>query len=441
MSRLGNDTFLRRWAHISSLALILLALGRLRSVAAPHDFRIEPVPDWTTPIDVKEYENPLEKLASGVFILLLDTEINGATGERFFHIAEKFLSSTGVEANSRLSFNFDPSYQQLVLHKIVLHRKGMDLDQLNRDKIRIIQQEKELDRLIYNGALTALLFLEDVRVGDWIEYAYTVRGRNPIENGHFYDVLQLRWPFPTQLENYRLLWPLASKPLWVQTSGDAGRNRKITDRFYEYHWQWENRQALESEDFIPPSVVPYPLVHFTDYQTWTEVANWAENSYRLPKVSDELHQKILAIREENTTDEQRIVKALQFVQDGIRYLGIESGINSHQPTDPSIVFVRGYGDCKDKVLLVCTILRLLDVRASPVLVSNRFRGRVKDFIPTPMAFDHAIAQVVSKGRTNYVDVTRSLQRGPLDRRQTRECRVRSWRKDSTSEPMPPPNSS
>src|SRR5260370_7530711 len=96
LRRLGNATFLRRWPPISRLALILLALGRLRSVAAPHDFRIEPVPDWTTPIDVKEYENPLEKLASGVFILLLETEINGHTADRFFHITEKFLSSPGI---------------------------------------------------------------------------------------------------------------------------------------------------------------------------------------------------------------------------------------------------------------------------------------------------------------------------------------------------------
>src|SRR5439155_3389040 len=129
------------------------------------------------------------------------------------------------------------------------------------------------------------------------------------------------------------------------------------------------------------------------------------------------YKKIMKIREENATDEERVVKALQFVQDDIRYLGIENGINSHQPTDPSVVFARGYGDCKDKALLFCTMLRFFDgVDAFPVLVSTRFRGAAKTFIATPLIFDHAIVRVIVNGNTNFVDVTRSFQRGPLDRR-------------------------
>jgi transglutaminase-like putative cysteine protease len=392
----------------------LIAIGSFRSVAAQQDFTIEPIPAWTSPMEIKEYGNPLEKEASsGAFCLLYDVEINGATQERFYRIAEKFLSSSGVEANSRLSFNFDPSYQKLVLHKIVIHRGDQVLDQLNPDKIRVIQQEKDLDRQIYNGAKTALLFLEDVRVGDWVEYAYTIRGRNPVEAGHFYDVLQLKWPFPIQTENYRLLWPRSYQPLWVQIMGNAPKGRNVTDQFYEYSWHWENRPGEELEDFIPKSVVPYATAHFSDYRTWADVADWAGKPFRAETPSKELQQKITSFRDENATDEQRIVKALQFVQDDIRYLGIENGINSHEPTDPSIVFARGYGDCKDKALLLCTILRSLGVDASPVLVSTQLRERLKGLIPTPLVFDHAIVQVIFDGRTNYVDVTRSFQRGPL----------------------------
>src|SRR5438876_2332369 len=213
--------------HLSALVLVLFAVNGFRVLAAQQqEFSIEPIPDWTTSAEIKEYNNPLEKQATaGVFCLLFDVEINGATRERFFHVAEKFISSVGVEANSRISFAFDPSYQQLVIHKIVVHRGDQVLDQLDPTKIRVIQQEKELDRLIYNGAKTALLFLEDVRVGDWVEFAYTVRGRNPVEAGHFFDTIQLRYPFPIQFENYRLLWPRSNQPLWVQICGDAPKNQ------------------------------------------------------------------------------------------------------------------------------------------------------------------------------------------------------------------------
>jgi len=405
--------------HLSALVFVLFAVNGFRVLAAQQqEFSIEPIPDWTTSAEIKEYNNPLEKQATaGVFCLLFDVEINGATRERFFHVAEKFISSVGVEANSRISFAFDPSYQQLVIHKIVVHRGDQVLDQLDPNKIRVIQQEKELDRLIYNGAKTALLFLEDVRVGDWVEFAYTVRGRNPVEAGHFFDTIQLRYPFPIQFENYRLLWPRSNQPLWVQICGDAPKNQKVTDQFHEYAWHWENRRGEQIEDFVPASTLQYTCVHFSDYKTWVDVANWAGKSFHREKVTEELYRKIMRMRDDNATDEQRVLKALQFVQDDIRYLGIENGINSHQPTDPSVVFARGYGDCKDKALLLCTILKFFErTEASPVLVSSRFQGGARTFIATPLIFDHAIVRIVLNGRTNYVDVTRSFQRGPLDRR-------------------------
>jgi hypothetical protein len=407
--------------HLNRFVLILFSICvGLRVIAAQQqDFTIEPVPNWTSSIDVTDYNNPLEKEAnSGVFCLLFDVEINGGTKERFFHFANKFLTPSGVEDNSRLSFNFDPSYQQLVLHKIVIHRGNEVLDQLDSSKIRVIQQEKDLDRLVYNGAKTAFLFLEDVQVGDWVEYAYTIRGRNPIEKGHFFDSMQLRWAFPIQTENYRLLWPLTNQPLWLQLCGTDSKDRKITDQSYEYYWHWENRPGQGMENFVPIGTVQYALVHFSDFRTWADVAIWAGKSFHAETVSEELYQKAMTWRNEKITDEQRVVKALQFVQDDIRYLGIENGVNSHQPTDPSVVFARGYGDCKDKALLFCTILRFFNVDAVPVLVSTSFRAGAKGFIPTPLPFDHVIVQVVLNGKTNFVDTTRSFQRGLLDRRFT-----------------------
>ncbi|HEV2327426.1 MAG TPA: DUF3857 domain-containing protein, partial [Verrucomicrobiae bacterium] len=382
-------------------------------------FTIEPIPTWTSLIEVADYNNPLENEAdSGVFCLLYDVEINGGTQERFVHFATKFLTTEGVEANSSISFNFDPSYQQLVLHKVVIHRGNQIIDELDQSKIRLIQQEKELDRQIYNGAKTALLFLEDVRVGDWVEYAYTIRGRNPVEDGHFYDVLQLRWPFPIQTENYRLLWPRANQPLRAQFSEDFPKNYKITGQYYEYYWHWENRPGQEAEDFLPTWSMPYSMAFFSDFRTWTDVANWASKSFEPTNCSDALYQKAMAWRNEDVSDEQRVVEALQFVQDDIRYLGIENGVGSHEATDPSIVLARGYGDCKDKALLFCTILRFFDnVKAMPILVSTRFRAEVEALDPpTPLFFDHVIVQVVVDGKTYYVDTTRSFQRGLLDRR-------------------------
>lgn len=407
-----------RLPYLRKLVVLVFGICGFSIFAEQQEFTIEPAPDWAAAVEIKEYDNPLEKEASsGVFCLLWDVEINGGTKERFVHMADKYVTEAGVETGSRLSVSFDPSYQQLVFHKIAIHRGSQILDQLDPGKIRVIQQEKDLDRLIYNGTKTAILFLEDIQVGDWVEYAYTIRGRNPVEHGHFYDSLQLRWPFPIQSENYRCLWPVTNQPLWVQPCArDIPENRKITGPYYEYYWQWENRAGQETEDFTAPPTMQDATVHFSDFSTWKEVADWADKSFEPQAISQELYKKAIALRDANSSDAQRVAAALQFVQDDIRYLGIENGVNSHLATDPSIVFSRGYGDCKDKALLFCTILRFFDVDAVPVLVSTGLHHGIKSFRPTPLFFDHVVVRVIAGGETNYFDTTRSLQRGPLNGR-------------------------
>ncbi|MEP6672461.1 MAG: hypothetical protein ABJF10_25075, partial [Chthoniobacter sp.] len=128
--------------------------------------------------------------------------------------------------------------------------------------------------------------------------------------------------------------------------------------------------------------------------------------------SPDLDQELAQLRG-LTSDTERIVAALRFVQEDIRYLGIESGIGSHQPTPPSEVLRRRFGDCKDKTLLLGTLLQQCGLNATPALVSSSRRQYVADRIPSPGLFDHVILRVENGHDVWWLDATRSTQRGPL----------------------------
>ena len=63
----------------------------------------------------------------------------------------------------------------------------------------------------------------------------------------------------------------------------------------------------------------------------------------------------------------------EFVQQDIRYVGIELGIGGFQPHPAPDVFSHRYGDCKDKATLVRTMLREIGVDSYYVLI-NATRG-------------------------------------------------------------------
>jgi hypothetical protein len=77
------------------------------------------------------------------------------------------------------------------------------------------------------------------------------------------------------------------------------------------------------------------------------------------------------------------------------------------------VIARRFGDCKDKSLLLVTLMRLIGIDAVPVLVSSSDRAAVQQRLPSPYDFDHVIVRAELEGRPTWIDSTASYQRGPL----------------------------
>ena len=102
-------------------------------------------------------------------------------------MATQFLTENGVEEGARISITFDPSYETVTMHRLIVHRDGKAVDRLARQEIKVIQREERLDWHLYDGRLSAEVILEDIRVGDVLEYAYSIHGSNPIFGGRYLD--------------------------------------------------------------------------------------------------------------------------------------------------------------------------------------------------------------------------------------------------------------
>ena len=113
---------------------------------------------------------------------------------------------------------------------------------------------------------------------------------------------------------------------------------------------------------------------------------------------------------------ERALAALDWVQQNIRYVGVELGTGSLVPSPPAVVCERRFGDCKDQSYLLCALLRRLGMEADPVLVNTWARQMVAEMLPSPFAFNHVITRIRSDGRTYFVDPSNSFQRGPVAHR-------------------------
>jgi len=396
------------------LPLLLL----IAPAALAADFDVRPAPAWVDQVWARPPSGALPSRA-GVAGILTDHQVRveGANVDEYFRRVRKVVSAAGVQNASELSIDFDPSYQRLVLHEVVLVRGAARINQLDPGEVRVIEKEPESEDKIYDGQLTALLFLKDVRPGDVIDYAYSLDGANPLLGGRYADEYDFGVSVPTARVRHRLIWP-AGRALNVRGGAAAFRppdgGLKPAAPQAVYTWEQRDVEAIDDEDSVPEYYDSYSSVQVSEYGSWSEVARWSEPMF-VPDLESSAAVATLAqtIRAEHKTREAQIAAAIRFVQDDIRYLGIEMGRGSHEPRQPRITLAQRYGDCKDKVFLLCELLRHLGVEAHPALVNTKLRRRLDAFLPSPFLFDHVIAQVADGNRTYWIDATIADQGGTL----------------------------
>ena len=129
------------------------------------------------------------------------------------------------------------------------------------------------------------------------------------------------------------------------------------------------------------------------FQSWQEVGTWylgLANGRRDP--SPQLRQKVQELTASATDPLSKMRALAVFVQKDIRYVAIELGVGGVQPHPASEVLTHGYGDCKDKVTLLSSMLKEIGVESHYVLI-NTERGSVAAGTPPNMGFNHAILAI------------------------------------------------
>lgn len=212
---------------------------------------------------------------------------------------------------------------------------------------------------------------------------------------------------PVRTERFTLVLPPgfeAQPKLWgkgLPEQTNEGGNR----------WTWTRRETpfMPAEPFsawedckdselvvqiVPPAqAAGYPAKRFA---TWQDLANWLEglnqgrcdNSPALAAKARELTA--------GATDMLQKIRALAAHVQKTRY--VSTSVDLHKgmglvANKASVVFERGYGDCKDKSNMLRALLREVGIVCHPVAAAIDGRGAVHAEIPSEVYFNHAICAI------------------------------------------------
>lgn len=372
-------------------------------------YKVAPVPAW-----VKDPGSPssaapkqLGENTRARRDLLIDNQVllTDQGQSEFLRLRRVALDTSTLKEVSEPTVLFNPAYQRLTLHTVQVVRNGQRIDRLRDAKVEVMRREQQLERQVLDGMHTALIMLRDVRVGDEVEVAYTVEGRNPIFEGRFSELFHLASDAPANRIHIRLEAPrnrtlqVKGVPIDVNVERTQEGDRQVL-RVTRDHVS-----PPPYEEAVPPWFKVFPAIHVSEYASWDDVEQWAQRLFADTPPTGEVARRIDSWKQQNLSREALLADVLRFVQDDVRYFSTSLGESSHRPHPAAQTLKDRMGDCKDKVLLLNTLLKGLGFEVYPALVSTYRHRSLGQYLPSHDQFDHVVSAVTLDGQRYLLDAT------------------------------------
>ena len=153
-------------------------------------------------------------------------------------------------------------------------------------------------------------------------------------------------------------------------------------------------EAVDEVDSELPTDVPaYASVTFSTGDSWQHIAEEYGKIIDGQLAGADLKSLVARLAAGKKLRDEKAAAILQYLDQEVRYTGVEFGEATIVPHPPSETLARKYGDCKDKAVLLVAMLRAANIPAYVALLNAGNREDVSPELAGIGMFDHAIVYV------------------------------------------------
>lgn len=395
------------WAFVALLFVACCTVARaqeLERAATPSWVEVLPAPSDVSASD-----------GAPIRILDVDRQVRFTADAVYTYTLQRLSiqSAEGLGMASTVSVLWSPPRQTVQVHSVRILRGDQVIDILDGQAFQTLRRETNLEFSMLDGGLTATLQPRDLRVGDVLETAFTIRDDGGVLAPHRELLDSLNVGSVVDRFRLRATWPAA---LDMRFQG-VGRWAEAAPRRSGDDWvlaiEERDLQPRAWPDALPPRLYLDRVAQFTDFADWSSAARSHEPLYARAATLEPdspLIEEIARIRREHSTRQDQIAAALRLVQREVRYVALAMGEGNYTPASADEVWRSRFGDCKGKTALLLALLRGLGVEADPALVSTQLGDGLDQRSPLISWFDHVIVRVRFDGRVYWLDGTRTDDR-------------------------------
>jgi tetratricopeptide (TPR) repeat protein/transglutaminase-like putative cysteine protease len=393
------------------VSLAVIAAGTPSVVFASETPLYQPAPDWIVTAAIPD----LAKLDAGAPPnLIFDVQQRIENGRLWAYVdsATRIASPEMLAQATSIALPWVPDKGDLIVHELSILRGGERIDLLAKDgKFTVLRREQTLEQRELTGILTATMAVEGLQVGDVLRLRMSITTIDAALGGHVQTVMPVfAAPIRLGFARMRFSWPTATPPKWKLLAEGVTLTPVRNGAYSEVTVTLPVPKQTEMPEDAPIRFRHPPLIELATFKDWADVSRVMAPLYATPESTDPadpIQVEAAAIMRADPTPIGRAERALELVQQKIRYFAVGMNGGNYVPQKPARTWAVRYGDCKAKTLLLLTLLRAMKIEAEPVLANIGLGDIVPDRLPSAMAFDHVLVRATIDGQTLWLDGTGS----------------------------------
>jgi Flp pilus assembly protein TadD/transglutaminase-like putative cysteine protease len=353
------------------------------------------------------------------------------TGEHDLTARIRVQSDAGVQQLGELVFGYNSANEQMDVRIMRVGKSDGSVVNAASDTIKEMTASVARDAPEYTDYKEKHITVPSLHTGDTIEYEIVTRIVKPLAPNQFWyeqnfvtDAIVLDERLEVNVAQGRAL--IIDSQDFSNVTGQEVRKVRLTSNgdgidddnspFSKhdangrtlYRWKHANLTHPADDDdsgkkTASPRTKP-PDVQLTTFKNWNEVAAWyADLEKGRTDPTPEIRAKAQQLIQGRATELEKIQALYAYVAQNIRYVSLSFGLGRYQPHSAGDVFKNQYGDCKDKHILLATMLAAADIPSDAALIP--FARPLDTSVPSPSQFDHIITAVPSGSDLIWMDST------------------------------------
>jgi len=390
------------------LALVALAVLAQTALASLEPLELDEARALLADVGGPE-ENPDANSITVLDETYIEFDKTGAY-ETYSHSLTKILTDKGIDRNADHSVTYHRQYGTIdVVLARVIKSDGTEIvvgDDLITDGTP--PQISAMDIYETNFRVKTVVF-PNLEVGDAVE-VLVHEDYEPLLEDEFNGIYFLQYTEPMIETSVTIRGPAEMPLKHIVKDGDAEFSRTEDGEDIVYKWTVRNTEKLEPELGMPPFPQVATRLLVSTIESWEELSRYGW------KLSDEkciAEQSVKDVVEEVTagltTTEEKIRAIHYWIIENVRYLGIAMDRSMFlEPHFAAYTLEKEYGVCRDKAVLMVTMLEEIGVPAWVVFINPSKKTDIE--IPT-VYFEHGIVAIKGEdGQYRFLDPTMEMSR-------------------------------